>query len=334
MWTYVTCFFSADYTAQQYFERKRGAQFPDAQAGIAMTCLRYLSFDVFGADRCPNHDTLLIDNPFLDYAARHWGDHAHGQEETVKFLALDFLQDSSKAACAGDVSMAQYSWDRPTKYSGMHVSSFFGLAKIIDSQLKNGAMADSKSRKGRSPLSIAAENGHEAVVKLLLARDDVDADSKHSDGQTPLSWAAAGGHEAVVKLLLARDDVDGDSKDSLGSTPLMWAAACGHEAVVKLLLARDDVDADTKDLKDRTPLLWASRNGREAVVKLLLARDDADADSKDSYGRTPLSWAAENGHEAVVKLLLAWDDVDANSKDSFGRTPLSWAAAGGHEAVV
>src|SRR5271170_6176153 len=109
MWTYVMSFFSVDYTAQEYFERKRESQFPNAQAGIAMTCLRYLSFDVFGAGTCARYNTLLKDNPFLDYAARHWGDHAHGQEETVKFLALDFLQDSSKAAVAGDVSMMRYS---------------------------------------------------------------------------------------------------------------------------------------------------------------------------------------------------------------------------------
>src|ERR1700722_11780231 len=322
-----------DYTAQEYFERKGESQFPNAHASIATTCLTYLSFDVFGARRRDDYISLLMDNPFLNYAARHWGDHTRVQEETVIFLALNFLQDSSKAACAGDVLV--HSWNRPANYSGMHLSSFFGLSKIIDYQLKNGAMADSKGGDGRSPLSISAENGHEAAVKLLLVWDDVDVNSKDRYGRTPLSWAAENGHEAVVRLLLAQGDIDTDSKDSDGQTPLSWAARRGREAVVKLLLAQDDVDVNSKDRRyGRTPLSWAAEMRHEAVVKLLLARDDVDADSKDLGGRTPLSWAADNGCEAVVKLLLARDDVDAGSKDSNGQTPLSWAARRGREAVV
>ena len=86
-----------------------------------------------------------------------------------------------------------------------------------------------------SNLSLAAFNGHDAVVKLLLETGKVNADSKDGSGWTPLWWAAENGHEAVVKLLLEAGKVDADSKDRYGRTPLWWAAEKGHEAVVKLL---------------------------------------------------------------------------------------------------
>ncbi|PVH72419.1 hypothetical protein DL98DRAFT_397103, partial [Cadophora sp. DSE1049] len=63
----------------------------------------------------------------------------------------------------------------------------------------------------------------------------VEADSKDKYGQTPLSWAARNGHEAVIKLLLSTGKVEADSEDENSRTPLSWAAQNGHEAVVKLL---------------------------------------------------------------------------------------------------
>jgi ankyrin repeat protein len=117
--------------------------------------------------------------------------------------------------------------------------------------------------------------------------------------------AAEKGHEAVVKLLLAKDDVDPDSKDRLfGQKPLSWAAGNGHEAVVKLLLEKDGVDPDSNGgWLDRTPLSWAAENGHEAVVKLLL-NNKADVDAEDNYGLTALQLAAFNLHNEVEWLLI------------------------------
>jgi ankyrin repeat protein len=58
----------------------------------------------------------------------------------------------------------------------------------------------------------------------ILLKKGVKADLTSSNGQTPLSYAAQNGHEAVVKLLLAAKGVDADSKDIYRRTPLLFAS--------------------------------------------------------------------------------------------------------------
>jgi ankyrin repeat protein len=76
--------------------------------------------------------------------------------------------------------------------------------------------------------SLGVKKGHEAVVKLLLAKDGIKLDFKDSSGRTTLSYAAGNGHEAIVKLLLVKDCVYLNSKDTVwGLAPLLWAAERG-----------------------------------------------------------------------------------------------------------
>jgi ankyrin repeat protein len=336
------------YTTQEYFERTQISWFPGAQRDIAATCVTYLSFDAFETGFCltdEEFEARLQSNALYDYSARNWGHHAR-MASMEKPLILDLLESESKVSASTQVMIASKrdSWDWgysqrvPGQMKGVHLAAYFGLREAIIALLEKGHDPSSTDTWGRTPLSWAARNGHEAAVKLLRAQEGVDPDSKDFGyGQTPLSLAAGNGHEAIVKLLLAQEGVNPDSKEfQYGQTPLLLAAGNGHEAVVKLLLAEEGVDPDSKDDDGRTPLWWASNSGQEAVVKLLLAQEGVDPDSKDSeYGLTPLSWAAAYGHEAVVKLLLAQEGVDLDSKDSkYGWTPLLWAEGSGNKSVV
>ncbi|KAI9766614.1 MAG: hypothetical protein M1840_006425 [Geoglossum simile] len=301
------------YTTQEYFERTWTSWFPFAQRDITNVCVTYLLFDVFETGFCQSDgefEARLKTNILYDYAARNWGHHAH-QAFIKEDLILNLLESRAKVSAASQAMMASrgysgYSQRVPRKMTGVHVAAYFGLVGTIMGLLKKEYNPDLQDSYGRTPLSWAAKNGHEAVVKLLLATERVNLDSKATIYKgTPLSWAAENGHQAVVKLLLATERVDLDSKDiSWERTPLSWAAGNGYDAVVKLLLATERVDLDSKDISwERTPLSWAAGNGYDAVVKLLLATERVGLDYKDSRGRTPLSWAAGNGHQAVVKLL-------------------------------
>ena len=142
--------------------------------------------------------------------------------------------------------------------------------------------------------------------KHLRKTGKVDVNWKEIDhGRTALSLAAGNGHKAVVKLLLMTSNA---KVDSIGGyycrTAPSFAAENGHDAVLKLLLNTGKADSDSTDYHDRTPLSWAAANGHKAVVKLLLATGKVEVASRDSSGRIPISYAAEKGHEAVFKLLL------------------------------
>lgn len=337
------------YTTQDYFERIRDAWIPDAPANIVLTCITYLSFHTFAIGRSLSDEDFedrLAQNELLDYASRYWGTHAGRVEEKVKDVALPFLRDKPLIACASQAmwlsryhsyqypQYSGYSQWTPTEVTALHLLAFFGLKDLLAYILEDNIEADPKDSEGRTPLSWAAEDGHEEAVKLLLARDDIDADSKSFANRTPLSYAADRGHQNVVQLLLSQHDVAADTRDTGGRTPLLWAAIYRHEEVIKLLLARDDVAADSQNNEGRTSLSFAAGNGHEEVVKLLLARDDVDVNSKTLRGRTPLSSAAENGHKEVVKLLLAHEKIIIDSKDFDGQTPLSLAVGNGHQEVV
>ncbi len=222
MWTCAPCLSSVDYTTQEYFERNRESRFPHAQASITATCLTFLSFDVFGQSYRHNYKELnyfvetnpffeyaayrhnynklnyfVENNPFFEYAARYWGHHARGEvEEACKEMALKLFQNDAKLSCATLVLFSQdsryykYLDEFPKYFSGVHMSSLLGLTKIINYLFEMGFKADSKDGYGQTPLSLAAKIGHEAVVRLLLERDDVEKDSKDGYGQTPLSFAA------------------------------------------------------------------------------------------------------------------------------------------------
>ena len=326
------------YTTQEYFERTQRQWFPNSEVNITTICVTYLLFDDFESGICQNDkefEERLRSYPLYKYAAQNWGHHARAASIKAIQLTLNLLEDEQKALASTQAMVASgpfpgYSQQRvPEQVTGVHLAAFFKLNEAILALLRNGHHPDSKDSFGQTPLSWAAENGHEAVVRLLLEKG-AELESKDNNNQTPLLWAIRNGHEEVVKLLLEKG-AKLESKDNNGPAPLLWAARRGHWAAVRLLLEKD-TELEPKDNNGQTPLSWAARNGREAVVGLLLEKG-AELES-DKHNRTPLSWAAESGREAVVKLLLATGKADADSKGDAGRTPLSYAASKGHEAVV
>ena len=314
---------------------------------ISRSCVKYLTLEevVEEMKRITGYprESRSIDGegtincfPFLDYTVK-WVSHAEIVEK-LQIPQSDLLHLSRwpSGDLIGSVRVDNYGkWIAPWR-TLLGNASQFGLVSVIKAMFMSDVSFDCNERDcyNRTPLSWAAEAGHEAVVRLLIDQAGVENDSKGEWGRSPLSWAAARGHEAVVKLLIDHPDVQKNSRDIWGRSPLALAAWAGHEAVVQLLIDQPGVENDSKGRWGETPLSWAARDGHKAVVQLLIDQPDVEKNTRDGRGQSPLSWAARNGHEAVVKLLIDQPDIEKDSRDRRGQSPLSWAAENGHEAVV
>ncbi|KAH6909853.1 hypothetical protein BKA70DRAFT_1399718 [Coprinopsis sp. MPI-PUGE-AT-0042] len=81
-----------------------------------------------------------------------------------------------------------------------------------------------------------AANGHEGVVKLLLAHPGIQVNLVNDRGFSALMLAANWGHASVVRQLLDAPHIDSAIRSvEVGHTAMSIALARGHTDVVQLL---------------------------------------------------------------------------------------------------
>ncbi|BCS01111.1 uncharacterized protein AKAW2_51452S [Aspergillus luchuensis] len=185
---------------------------------------------------------------------------------------------------------------------------------------------------GQTPLSLAAENGQECIVHMLLQRG-ASIETKNSDSQTPLSLAAANGHGRIVQMLLERGAAT-EPDNPNGQTPLSLAVENGHEDIVQMLLERG-AEIETKDQwGKKTPLALAAAKGYGGIVQMLLEKG-VETETKDLLWskKTPAVQYAAKGHGRIVRKLLERAGVK-EANDNWLYTPLLEATQNGHEDIA
>ena len=186
-----------------------------------------------------------------------------------------------------------------------------GITKALNYPLCNLERADSEYQQ--SPLSHAAERGHESVVQVLLNRG-ADPNSLDNTGKSPLSWAAWGGYEVVARQLL-RNGADIQSKDHQQWTALHFAVVIGNVPTVDFLLG---MGADLSATFDEgfTALHLAVGNDYLEVIQLLLEKG-ASIFSESLIHFTPLAFAVRWAGASTVKLLLDYGaDCSSSSPET------------------
>ena len=284
-------------------------------------------------------DHIEVENqgylPLLNYSVEFWPLHAV-EVEGANIPQGDLAYETPDGILQSWVTVYQSIRSRALiqylpDVTLLHVASRYNLISVVKAVLTQDVCANQPNKSSETSLSIAAREGHEVVVKLLLNRYDIDSNHKNFHGDTPLSLAAIGGHKAVIEMLINREDTKLNSENDDGNTPLSVAARIGHDEVVRILLERG-VDLESKNCRRQTPLHRVTLEGHYLIVKLLL-QHNADTEARDDKGQTPLCLAAANGRMSVVELLLQ-HNADIEARGHRNQTPLFHAGFNGHYKVV
>lgn len=141
---------------------------------------------------------------------------------------------------------ACYSQKAPRETTVLHLAARFGATDTATDLLTNHGIqgCDVRNSHDQSPLMWAVVFGNLDIVQMLLDAG-ADPNSKDKNGRTPLSLAAENGFTAIIEALLKNNrlEMGGDAqKDTVGRLPLSWVARNGHVDAVRKLLARSNLE--------------------------------------------------------------------------------------------
>ena len=190
-----------------------------------------------------------------------------------------------------DLALARRLLDRGADYSPAVAAALGDEARVEELLRADAASANLPEACGKRPLSAAAERGHHAIVRRLLA---AGADPNLPEGQNcPRGfalWAAARhGHQAIAELLLAAG-ADPNAEVESSGTPTTAAATAESRALLYRYGGRMGLTAH------------CYRGAVDTVAALLDARLELfDAAALEQA----FPHCVQAGHEALLRLLLA-----------------------------
>ena len=211
-----------------------------------------------------------------------------------------------------------------------------GRSAVLEKILHDNPSAITNAAYGKSLLHFAADEGDEAIAKMLLTAN-AKLEPADQCGLSPLGRALLRQHTKVASLLLAQG-----AKENFFD-----AVYLGDTSAVAAWLAQDAALAKASNPLKISAVEIAAAAGRDAVLKLLLNHGGAANAPRSPTlpgrmptelnlrfsGKTPLILATFFNQTAAMEILIA-AKAELNQPDGLGFTPLHWAIFRGHAAAA
>ena len=215
------------------------------------------------------------------------------------------------------------------------------IAKLL---LARGANSNSVGIKKSTALHLAAENGSDELVQLLINKGAAVL-ALDNDTRIPFQIARQHGRTSIMQILMrATENLPSSQpaswsplKTSRAEPPLtnkelfFKSSQTGDVPAIQTLLEQHKVTIKTTDDAGLTALHKAALAGQTEVVRELLAQNLA-ADTKTRAQSTALHYSVRSGHLATARLLLE-HGASVSAHDKWGDTPLQ-AAGFNAEKIV
>eukprot|EP00446_Apocalathium_sp_SHHI-4_P010518 CAMPEP_0177169528 /NCGR_PEP_ID=MMETSP0367-20130122/9623_1 /TAXON_ID=447022 ORGANISM="Scrippsiella hangoei-like, Strain SHHI-4" /NCGR_SAMPLE_ID=MMETSP0367 /ASSEMBLY_ACC=CAM_ASM_000362 /LENGTH=631 /DNA_ID=CAMNT_0018615685 /DNA_START=30 /DNA_END=1925 /DNA_ORIENTATION=+ len=217
----------------------------------------------------------------------------------------------------------------------LHVAAELGIATASGRLCIACADMDAAMDGGLAPLHIAAFNGHEELVKMLMFEFNAHKDRVARDGSTALHVCAMGNQPKIAAMAVP---VEGE--DRYPQQGELYAVAPSHEArAYRARSHRRGVargpERGAATSEEKTSLFLAAEIGHVKVVEELLS-DEIVASWRKAVQHTgwaPLHAASVSGHLECVKALCMLN-AEPNQRTHLKETPLHLGIAAGHMGVT
>ena len=285
--------------------------------------------------------------PLVEYAAKHWIDHARLEdvsrnvEDVMKQLFDPIKAHLAVCIWTHDPDFPYEERKRgpkgllPLPRTPLHYAAFWGLFPLVEFLVTKHPqdVSSRTSFDNATPLHLAGQMGHAKISRFLLERG-ADVTAQDKNGSTPLHLSSQCEQlEVVVMLIEHGADVTAQNEDR--STPLHLALLRHHAEIASMLIkCGADVTAQNEDGLAPSHLAseWGQEWGEVEVAGMLIERG-ADVTARNMDRSTPLHIASQCGQAEIARMLIE-RGADVIAQDKNGWTPLHLALDRGQVEVA